>query len=71
MPPILVFIIVGILLAFIGYLSLQLYISQRILQAFQRAVAVSAAPAASGLRSGLVVLGLLMLAGLVLTVIVR
>ena len=73
MPPILVFIIVGLLLAFIGYLSLQLYIHQRILNAFQRAaVVVPARPeSSSGLRSGLVVLGLLMLAGLVFTLVVR
>ena len=72
MPPILVLVLVGVLLALIGYLSLQLYISQRILRAFQRAaVVVSAGPESSGLRSGLVVLGLAMLAGLVFTIIVR
>ncbi len=73
MPPILVLIIVGILLAFIGYLRLQLYISQSIVKAFQRAaVVVPAAPESSGgFKSGLVVLGLIMLAGLVFKLIVR
>jgi len=73
MPPILVLIIIGVLLAFIAYLSLQLYISQRIVKAFQRAaVVVPAAPESSGgLKGGLVVLGLIMLAGLVFRLIVR
>ena len=72
MPPNLVLIIVGVLLAFSGCLSLQLYINQRILQAFQRtAVVVPAAPESSGLRTGLAALGLVMLTGLVLTIIVR
>jgi hypothetical protein len=73
MSPILVLIIVGVLLGFIGYLSLQLYINQRILKAFQRAaVVVPAAPESQGgLKTGLVVLGLAMLAGLVFTLFVR
>ena len=73
MPPILVLIIVGLLLAYIAYLSLQLYINRRILNAFQRAaVVVPAAPeSSSGLKAGLVVLGLAMLAGLVFSIIVR
>ena len=73
MPPILVLIIVGILLAVIGYLSLQLYISQRIVKAFQRAAVVgpTAPESSGGLRGGLVVLGLIMLASLVFTIIVR
>jgi hypothetical protein len=73
MSPILVLIIVGVLLAFIGYLSLQLYIHQRILRAFQRAAVVmpASSESPSGLRSGLVVLGLAMLVGLVFTIVVR
>ncbi len=73
MPPVLVLIIIGLLLAFIAYLSLQLYISQRIVKAFQRAaLVVPAAPeSASGLKSGLVVLGLIMLVGLMFTLFVR
>ena len=73
MSPILVLIIVGVLLGFIGYLSLQLYINQRILKAFQRAaVVVPAAPESpGGLKAGLVMLGLAMLAGLVFTMFVR
>lgn len=73
MPPIVVLIIVGILLAFIGYLSLQLYISQRIVKAFQRAaLVVPAAPeSGSGFRSGLVALGLIMLTGLLFTLFIR
>ena len=72
MPPILVLIIVGVLLVFIGYLSLQLYINQRILNAFQRAaVVVPAAPESSGFKSGLTLLGLVMLAGLVFTLFMR
>jgi hypothetical protein len=73
MPPILVLIIVGLLLGYIAYLSLQLYINQRILKAFQRAaVVVPAAPESpSGLKTGLVVLGLVMLASLVFSVMVR
>ncbi len=73
MPPILVLIIIGVLLAFIAYLGLQLYISQRIVKAFQRAaLVVPAAPeSAGGLKSGLVVLGLVMLVGLMFTLFVR
>ena len=73
MPPILVLIIVGILLSYIFYLSLQLYINRRILKAFQRAaVVVPAAPdSPNGLKTLLVVLGLAMLAGLMFSVIVR
>jgi hypothetical protein len=73
MPPLLVLIIVGLLLAFIGYLSLQLYIQQRILKAFQRAAVVMPANSepGAGLKSGLVMLGLAMLAGLVFTIVVR
>jgi hypothetical protein len=73
MPPILVLIIVGVLLAYIGYLSLQLYIHQRVLKAFERAaVVVPTQPESpSALKSGLVVLGLAMLAGLVFTLVVR
>jgi hypothetical protein len=72
MPPILVLIIVGVLLAFIGYLSLQLYINQRILKAFQRAaVVVPAAPESGGVRGWLTVFGLAMLAVLVFNILVR
>ncbi len=73
MPPILVLIIVGVLLGYIAYLSLQLYINQRILKAFQRAaVVVPAAPESpSRVKAWLVMLGLAMLAGLVFSVIVR
>jgi hypothetical protein len=73
MPPILVLIIVGVLLAIIGYLSLQLYIQKRILRAFERAaVVVPAQPeSTSGLKSGLVMLGLVMLAGLFFSLVVR
>ena len=73
MPPILVFIIVGVLLGYIGYLSLQLYINRRILKAFQRAaVVVPAAPESpSGVKTVLTLLGLAMLAGLVFSIIVR
>ncbi len=73
MPPILVLIIVGVLLGYIAYLSLQLYINQRILKAFQRAaVVVSAAPESpSRTKAVLVMLGLAMLAGLVFSFIVR
>jgi len=73
MPPILVLIIVGVLLGYIAYLSLQLYINRRILNAFQRAaVVVPAAPESpSPVKAGLVMLALAMLAGLVFTLFVR
>ena len=73
MPPILFLIIVGLLLAWIGYLSLQLYINRRILEAFQRAAVVVPPPAehGSGLRSGLLVLGFVLAAGFVVSLMVR
>jgi hypothetical protein len=72
MPPILVLIVVGALLAWVGYLSLQLYINRRILEAFQRAAVVVPAPEhGSGLRSGLLVLGLILAAGFVVSLMVR
>ena len=73
MPPILVLIIFGVLLAFIGYLSLQLYIHRRILEAFQRAAIVlpSAPEQSSGLKSGLVVLGLILTMGFVVMLLAR
>jgi hypothetical protein len=72
MPLPLVLILVGGLLALVGYLSLQLYINQRILKAFQRAaVVVPSAPGSSGFKTGLVMVGLTLLAGLVFTIIVR
>jgi hypothetical protein len=73
MPPILVLIIVGLLLAFIGYLSLQLYISRRILEAFQRAAVVvpPASEQGSGLKSGLVVLGLILTLGIFASLVIR
>jgi hypothetical protein len=73
MPPILVLIIFGLLLALIGYLSLQLYISRRILEAFQRAaVVVPPAPdRGSGLKSGLVVLSLILALGFFTSLVIR
>ncbi len=73
MSPLFVLVLVGGLLACIGYLSLQLYISRRIVDAFQRAaVVVPAAPAPpSSLRSGLTVLGLVLLASFVAMVLAR
>ncbi len=73
MSLILVLALVGVLLAFIGYLSLQLYISRRILDAFQRSAIViptTAAPG-SGLKSGLVVMGLVLSLGFVAMMLVR
>ena len=63
MPPILVLILVGVLLAYIGYLRLQLYINRRILTAFQSAtIVVPPSKAKSDPRMGLFAVGMLLLA---------
>ena len=72
MPPILVLIIVLALLAWIAYLSLQLYINRRILEAFQRAaVVVPPAERGSSLKSGLLVFGFILMAGFLASMLMR
>ena len=74
MAPVLVLIIVGSLLAFIGYLSVQLYINRRILEAFQRAAVVvppNASGSSSGLRTAVFVFGLILALGFVANLLVR
>lgn len=63
MPPLLVFIIVGVLVAYIGYLRLQLYIHHKTLSAFQHAAIVVQPERPQGdIRGGLFALGLMILA---------
>jgi len=73
MPTLLVLIIFGVLLVFIGYLSLQLYINRRILDAFQRAAIVipTSPEQGSGLKSGLLVFGFILTLGFVVMLMVR
>jgi hypothetical protein len=63
MPPVLVFIVVGALLIYIGYLRLQLYIQEKTLTALQHAAIVVQPERPRGsLRGGLFVFGLFLLA---------
>jgi hypothetical protein len=73
MPTLLVLIIFGVLLAFIGYLSLQLYINRRILDAFQRAAIVipTSPEQGSGLKSGLLMFGFILAMGFVAMFLAR
>jgi hypothetical protein len=63
MPPILVMIIVGLLILYIGYLRLQLYINRRVLGEIEKAAIVVPVRIESGSKTGLFALGLLLVLG--------
>jgi hypothetical protein len=63
MPPILVIIIVGLLILYIGYLRLQLYINRRVLGEIEKAAIVVPVRTESGSKTGLFALGLLLVLG--------
>jgi hypothetical protein len=63
MPPILVIIIVGLLMVYIGYLRLQLYISRRVLGEIEKAAIVVPVRTESGSKGGLFAVGLLAVLG--------
>ena len=63
MPPILVIIIVGLLILYIGYLRLQLYINRRVLGEIEKAAIVVLVRIESGSKTGLFALGLLLVLG--------
>ncbi|MBF8284757.1 MAG: hypothetical protein HW378_3672 [Anaerolineales bacterium] len=63
MPPILVIIIVGLLILYIGYLRLQLYINRRVLGEIEKAAIVVPVRIESGSKTGLFALGLLLVLG--------
>ena len=63
MPPILVIIIVGLLILYIGYLRLQLYINRRVLGEIEKAAIVVPVRIESGSKTGLFALGMLLVLG--------
>jgi hypothetical protein len=72
MPPFLVFIIVGLLFAYIGYLRLQLYIHSQTLSAFQHAaIVVQPENPRSDFKGALFAFGMLLLAGGVIVMFMK
>jgi len=72
MPPLVVTIVVGALLAYIGYLRLQLYIHHKTLSAFQHAaIVVQPERPKSDIRGGLFALGMFILAAGTLVLVVK
>lgn len=55
-------VLCGLALTYIGYLHLQLYISRRIIHALQETTVTAEAEGRSGLKPALAVFGLLLLA---------